>query len=142
MALIASAGIWKTEKTYLNFFLSFLALIVAIFLNFLLIPKYSIIGAAHSTAVTFIFWVTLSLAVSESLWRINYPLRVIMIQLSIAYIFTLWFTHNSSFPANYFVSIPLAIAVIVAEIILTFGLIPFARCIAIFKLRYFPRSFL
>lgn len=79
--LIGGLGIWKLEKTKYNFYITFIALLLGLIFNYLLVPKYSILGAAVATAITYFFWACMSLMVSERLWKINYPITKIGIYL-------------------------------------------------------------
>ena len=69
--LIASIGIWKTKKTYLFLYLSILSSLVGLILNYLLIPKYSIVGASIATSLTYLFWISFTLLISEKIWSIG-----------------------------------------------------------------------
>lgn len=69
--LIASAGIWKAEKTYLNLYLMIGAALLGLFLNWLLVPRYGGIGAAFSTSVTYFAWIVTTTITSQILWRIS-----------------------------------------------------------------------
>jgi len=91
--MICSAGIWKSEKTYLNFYISIAALLVGLILNFLVVPKYGILGASITTVITFLVWITISAIVSNSLWKIKfnyfYNFLIFIISITISYSFSL-----------------------------------------------------
>tara|TARA_B100001093_G_scaffold353876_2_gene338326 strand:+ start:4161 stop:5456 length:1296 start_codon:yes stop_codon:yes gene_type:complete len=70
--LIASAGMWKREKTYLSLYISGIAAFSGILLNFILVPKYGAIGAAFATVTTYFLWILLTIFVSERLWRLEH----------------------------------------------------------------------
>lgn len=89
--LIASAGIWKAEKTYLNLYLMSGAAAIGIFMNWLIVPKYGGLGAAIATVITYFIWILSSLIVSESLWKVNLPWRVLCSQLLTAAMFVAWY---------------------------------------------------
>jgi O-antigen/teichoic acid export membrane protein len=89
--LIASAGIWKAEKTYLNLYLMGGAAIVGLGLNWLFVPPYGARGAALATAMTFCLWTFASLAASEKLWRVDYPLLRYSLMISLAAAAVTWF---------------------------------------------------
>lgn len=82
--LIASAGIWKAEKNYLNLYLMAVAGIVGILLNWVLVPQYGGVGAACATALTYLLWVAASVALSEWCWPVGYKLSIYMVQVVIA----------------------------------------------------------
>jgi O-antigen/teichoic acid export membrane protein len=89
--LIASVGIWKTEKTYLNLYLMGGAAVAGLALNQLLVPTWGGMGAAVATAVTYFGWVSASLVVSERLWRVGFPIKLCCSQVGVAAIYVGWF---------------------------------------------------
>lgn len=76
--LIGSAGIWKLKKTYLTSYMMCGAAILNLILNYLLVPDYGGMGAAISTAISYMIWIFAVVLVSESLWRINFPILRIL----------------------------------------------------------------
>ena len=82
--LISSAGIWKSEKTYLNLPLMAGAAGFGIILNWLLVPEFAGVGAAIATAITYLFWVFTSLIVSERLWKVGFPILIMVSQITIS----------------------------------------------------------
>ena len=89
--LIASAGIWKVEKTSLNLYLMIGATCFGLVMNWLLVPKYAEVGAAIATAITYLFWVVISMAVSEFYWRTAFSWIVFAIQVSCGVFFVAWY---------------------------------------------------
>ena len=89
--LIASAGIWKAEKTYLNLYLMGGAAIIGLFLNWALVPTYGGVGAALATVITFFGWVVGSLVISERLWLVSFPVKLFLIQIIVAAGLIGWF---------------------------------------------------
>lgn len=89
--LIASAGIWKAEKTYLNLYLMSLAAVVGLILNWLLVPAFGGMGAAIATVITYLVWIIVSMIVSESLWKVGFPLVVLSSQVGMGLVFVGWF---------------------------------------------------
>ena len=89
--MICSAGIWKTEKTYLNLYISLSVLVLGLVLNFLFVPKYGIIGASTATVLTFLIWIIITSIVSNFLWKIKFnylfilPVFIISITISFSY---------------------------------------------------------
>ncbi|WP_321529294.1 oligosaccharide flippase family protein [Sedimenticola selenatireducens] len=80
--LIASAGIWKVEKTYLNLPLMAGAAVLGLVLNWFLVPDYGGMGAALATALTYLVWVTAALIISERLWNVGFQFSVMSMQIS------------------------------------------------------------
>lgn len=113
--LIASAGIWKAEKTYLNLYLMMIAVFFGFFLNWLFVPKYGGIGAAIATVLTYLIWNTISLIVSERLWRVNFSWIVMVFQIFTGIAFIAWFVSNSASFDSY---ITYAIGVLIAFLLL------------------------
>lgn len=97
--MIASAGIYKTEKMYLNLYLMSGATLIGLLLNWLLVPTYGSIGAAATTAVTYFLWVIASLIVSESLWRVNFSWFILSMQIILGLLFVLLF-FNIDYKSN------------------------------------------
>ena len=114
--MICSAGILKSEKTYLNFYLSAGALFVGLTLNFFLVPSYGNMGAAISTALTFFLWIIVSSIVSQLLWKINLSWFILSFQISLSAIFVIWFIYDNNETTLLFSSL---IALIIVIIILT-----------------------
>jgi O-antigen/teichoic acid export membrane protein len=94
--LIASAGIWKVEKTYINLYLMVGASLFGLLLNWILVPEYAGIGAAIATAITYLLWITASMIVSESLWRVSFSWPVMGFQIIIGGIFVIWYLSNGA----------------------------------------------
>ena len=79
--LIASAGIWRAEKTYLSAWLMGAAAVLNAVLNWLLVPSWGGLGAALATAISYCVWVFLSYAVSERYWPIRLPVQFIAVAI-------------------------------------------------------------
>ncbi len=90
--MIFSAGIWKAEKTYINFYLMALAAALALLLNFFLVPVYGSVGAALATVLTYFFWLFISAVISEYLWRVSFDWVLILFQIGISFVFVFYFT--------------------------------------------------
>lgn len=84
--LIGSRGIWKREKTYIIPILMFSAVVANIGLNFLLVPRYGIIGAALATSLSFFFLILVSMVISEFLWPVHFSIRKMAAQILIGFI--------------------------------------------------------
>ena len=89
--LIASAGIWKAEKTYLNLYLMGGAAIVGLLLNWLLVPAYGGVGAAIATVITYFGWIVASMVMSERLWLVSFPLKLFFVQVVVAAGIVAWY---------------------------------------------------
>jgi O-antigen/teichoic acid export membrane protein len=89
--LIASAGIWKAEKTYFNLPLMTVSAMAGLMLHWLLVPSWSGMGAALATVITYFGWTVASMVVSERLWRIGLPIKLFAIQLVIGAGLVSWF---------------------------------------------------
>jgi O-antigen/teichoic acid export membrane protein len=81
--LIAVAGIWKRERTIWAPFLMGIAALLNIVMDFLLVPKYGAMGAAMATSIAFLVWNMMTIAVSESLWKVEYSFLALTLQVSI-----------------------------------------------------------
>lgn len=89
--LIASAGIWKAEKTYLSMYLMGCAALVNLLLNYLLVPRFGGIGAAVATAVTYLLWVAATMVLSERLWQVGFSIKVLCLQVVVGIVFVVTF---------------------------------------------------
>jgi O-antigen/teichoic acid export membrane protein len=88
--LIASAGIWKAEKTYLNIPLMAGSAILGLLLNLILVPSYGGSGAALATSITYFVWAMASLIVSERLWCIGLLSPLVAFQVTTAIVATIF----------------------------------------------------
>ena len=70
--------------------------ILGIFVNWLFVPQYGGIGAAVATVITYFLWISASMAVSQSLWKINYSFKLVCLQLFCTVIFMSWIIFNES----------------------------------------------
>lgn len=71
--LIASVGIWKSEKTYLAPFNLGIAALINLLFCWYLIPPMGIIGAAIANAIGFLVWNILAIYWSERTWVVVFP---------------------------------------------------------------------
>ena len=81
--LIASIGIWKSEKTKWYPLGLGIAAVINIGLAFWLVPSFGPMGAAISTAVAYLVWNSITLTLSERFWSVGLPLRTIGVQMFI-----------------------------------------------------------
>ncbi len=89
--LIASAGIWKSEKTYLNLYLMGGAAVIGVCLNWWLVPIWAGMGAAAATVLSYAIWVLVSMLVSEKLWLVRFPTVKFGFQIIAGMAFVAWF---------------------------------------------------
>lgn len=88
--LIASIGIWKEKKTYLNVYLLTISFILGCFLNVVFIPKFGINGAAFATLITCIFWIFITYHISEKFYKTNLPLKNFLLQILVCTFYLTW----------------------------------------------------
>ncbi|MBP8100867.1 MAG: lipopolysaccharide biosynthesis protein [Burkholderiaceae bacterium] len=72
--LIASAGLWKAEKTQVSMLLMLAAALLNVLLNWWWVPTLGGMGAALATAVSYLAWIIASLRASERLWPVGFEL--------------------------------------------------------------------
>ncbi len=82
--LILSAGMWKSERTYLAAWLMGCAAVLNVLLNYWWVPLFGAMGAASATVTAYAAWVLASWWVSERYWRIGHPVGTIATQLILA----------------------------------------------------------
>jgi O-antigen/teichoic acid export membrane protein len=80
--LVASAGIWKAEKTPVAMVLLVGAALLNAALNWLFVPALGGLGAALATAFAYLAWIALSLVVSERMWPVGFPIPVLALQVA------------------------------------------------------------
>lgn len=88
--LVASAGMWKSERTTLSMTIMCAAALLNLALNWLWVPSMGGLGAAVATAVSFAAWIAVALAVSERLWPVRFPLVLLAGQVSVGAAATAW----------------------------------------------------
>ncbi|HEY6354103.1 MAG TPA: lipopolysaccharide biosynthesis protein, partial [Burkholderiaceae bacterium] len=90
--LVASAGIWKSERTTLSMVIMLGAALLNLGLNWLLVPVFGGLGAAVATAVSFAAWIAVALWASERLWAIGFPLGLLASQIGLGALTVTWLT--------------------------------------------------
>jgi O-antigen/teichoic acid export membrane protein len=88
--LVGSAGIWKAEKTSVLIYLMGGAALVNIALNYFLVPAMGAMGAALATALSYFVWVALSMSISEKMWKIGLPVKIIVMQVVTGVLSVVW----------------------------------------------------
>ena len=81
--LVASAGIWKAERTHVAMFLMAAAALLNAALNWLLVPSLGGLGAALATALAYLAWISALLVVSERMWPVGFPVLLLAAQVAI-----------------------------------------------------------
>ena len=94
--LIASAGLWKTEKTSYSMYLMGAAALLNLGLNWLLVPALGGIGAALATAVSYLAWIAAALFLSERMWAVGFPLALLAAQIALGALAVGWLTVHGS----------------------------------------------
>ena len=79
--LVASAGIWRAEKTGYSMVLMTAAALVNVALNWVLVPVFGGIGAAVATAIAYFVLILASLVLGERLWKVGFPLALLGLQI-------------------------------------------------------------
>jgi O-antigen/teichoic acid export membrane protein len=90
--LVASAGIWKAERTSYSMLLMVGAAVLNFLLNWLWVPSLGGMGAAIATSVSFLLWIAASLVVSERLWPVGFPLPLLAAQVALGVGAVAWIT--------------------------------------------------
>lgn len=81
--LVASAGIWKAERTHVAMILMAAAALLNAALNWVLVPSLGGLGAAIATALSYLVWIVASISVSERLWPVGFPMLLLGMQVAI-----------------------------------------------------------
>ena len=80
---VASAGIWKAERTHVAMVLMGGAALLNAGLNWVLVPSLGGLGAAVATAVSYLVWIVASMWVSERLWPVGFEYPLLAAQVVI-----------------------------------------------------------
>ena len=112
--MIATVGFWKAEKTkYIPFFTVFAAMLNVV-LNYAWVPQFRGIGAALATAVAFFIWNVSVLIVSEKLWYVGFPLKIMSVQILVGICGVIWidYAYKESYSLVYVALISHAIVIV------------------------------
>ena len=90
--LVASAGLWKAERTSYAMVLTSASAVLNLGLNWLLVPALGGIGAALATALSYLVWIVASLLLSERLWPVGFPLALFAAQVALGAAAVAWLT--------------------------------------------------
>jgi O-antigen/teichoic acid export membrane protein len=90
--LVASAGLWKAERTRDAMLLTAAAALLNLGLNWLLVPALGGIGAALATALSYLAWIVASLLLSERLWPVGFALPLFAAQIALGAAAVAWLT--------------------------------------------------
>ncbi len=88
--LVASAGIWKAEKTSYSLYLMMGAASLNLGLNWLFVPAHGGMGAALATALSYLVWIAAALALSERLWPVQLPIGLLAAQVAVGAVCVAW----------------------------------------------------
>ncbi|PZO28121.1 MAG: polysaccharide biosynthesis protein, partial [Flavobacteriaceae bacterium] len=107
LGIYNNLSVWYklTDKTKIGAYISIIGAVLTLFLNFLLIPKYSYMGSAIGTIVAYGSMMTISYFLGKKYYSIPYDMKRIGSYLSISILFS--FISFNYFRENYFVGIPL-----------------------------------
>jgi O-antigen/teichoic acid export membrane protein len=78
-----------SDRTFQGAVLAILSALLTILLNFLLIPKFGILGAAYTTFASYLFLAAGSYIAGQKVYHIPYPVGKILLIPLIAYVFHL-----------------------------------------------------
>lgn len=92
--MVASPGIWKAERTHYSMNLMIGAALVNLALNAWLVPQHGSMGAAIATGLAYFLLVSLSMLVSENLWRVEFPYAVLLLQVAIGVVTVTWLVNT------------------------------------------------
>jgi len=94
MYMMMTNQIFYMKKTHYFIYISGIAATVNIVLNFILIPKYGIMGAAYTTLISFVLFFVLTYIISIKIYPILYEKKKIIYLFFLA--FTLYFIGDES----------------------------------------------
>lgn len=117
--LVASAGMFKAEKTHLHFYIMGGSALINAALNVTLVPPYGGLGAALSTALAFLIWICVSIYTSERLWRTDFQFGVFLAQTMIGATVVGWLIFSID---SYSMAVRTAASLTIAFILVFFSL--------------------
>lgn len=88
--LVASAGIWKAERTVYSMVIMAGAAVLNVLLCWLWVPAHGGIGAAVATALSFLAWIVAALWIGERLWPVGFPRAVLAGQIAVGAAAVAW----------------------------------------------------
>ena len=88
--LVASAGIWKAERTAYSMFIMVGAAALNLLLCWLWVPAHGGLGAAVATAVSFLAWIVAALCIGERLWPVGFPRALLAGQIGLGTAAVAW----------------------------------------------------
>jgi O-antigen/teichoic acid export membrane protein len=91
--LIASAGIWKSESTKISMYIMGGVALLNLVLNWMWVPAMGGMGAALATAISYLIWIAASIMVSERLWRVDYPIGILSLQIALGASVVAWIVY-------------------------------------------------
>jgi O-antigen/teichoic acid export membrane protein len=94
--LVASAGLWKSERTVYSMLLMGASAVLNLALNWAFVPAWGGLGAAVATAVSFLAWIVAALLLSERLWPVGFPLGLFAAQVVLGTLAVAWITRFGS----------------------------------------------
>ncbi len=120
LSMVTSLGMYLTGNTKAVAYINLFAAILNIGLNFVLIPKLGMMGAAINTLVAFIVLVVLTSYVSNKYYKIEFEIgKIILLIILTSIIYILSLPLNA---LNIYLSIPIKLLI---SIVFPFVLIPF-----------------
>jgi len=81
LTYFTTLGAWKKEKSYFYTISIFISALLGVILNYFLIPKYGIIGAAFATMFTMVILNILCYLFSQSVYKIKFDLTIFALQI-------------------------------------------------------------
>jgi O-antigen/teichoic acid export membrane protein len=104
---ILSVGLWKVKKTAWASFSVLVAALCNIIFNAYAVPRYGYVGAAISTAISYVIWNTLTLIIAERFFRIRFPFIYFILQLTFSFVVTYVILYIYRNPVSDLLIIPL-----------------------------------
>lgn len=107
LGIYNNLSVWYklTDKTKIGAYISIIGAVLTLFLNYLLIPKYSYMGSAIATVVAYGSMMIISYTLGNKYYSIPYDMKKIGGYLGVSILFSILSFYF--FRENYFVGIPL-----------------------------------
>jgi len=126
---LISTTIIMREKTNIIFLFTFISVSLNIVLNFLLIPEYSMYGAAVATLVSYILQFIMVFIYTQKLVFINYDYKFILKSVSVSLLFFISVVFLSYLEINIFIRLGLKVSLFLLFILVSYKFLKLNKAI-------------
>ena len=129
MVTLSKTTIIMREKTNVIFLFTFISVSLNIVLNFLLIPEYSMYGAAVATLVSYILQFIMVFIYTQKLVFINYDYKFILKSVFVSLLFFISVVFLSYLEINIFIRLGLKVSLFLLFILVSYKFLKLNKAI-------------